>query len=567
MVYLLLFILFFCSCIGYAQDSAYTSPVKIPLFLSGSFAELRSNHFHSGMDIKTGGVTGLPVYAVADGHISRIVVSPTGFGLALYVDHPQGTTSVYGHLDNFREDIGRYIKSLQYNRKSFSLDVPIPDDLFPLKKGELIAKSGNSGSSGGPHLHFELRDTQTEEPVNPLHYSFPVVDKTPPRLYSVMIVPLHEYAHVNYQPEKIALPVVENNGKYVLKNDSLIPVYGMTGFAISTNDFFDGSNNRCGVYSIRMFWDGELYYSFRMDRFSFDESRYINSHIDFEEYMQSQSRFHKAWIDPGNRLGIYDYVRNNGIVRVTDGNIHHVRFVIADLAGNTSTLDFQVVSKVSQVERKIKPYNKLLKYNAPGSFIAENIRIDFPENCFYSDVPFVWRFLPSSEKFLSDVHVVHKNTVPLHHSARLSIQTANVEKRLHDKVLLVRVDTLTGKITGMGGSYANGWVTGQIRSFGNYSVAVDSIPPRILPLSIKDKSALTESSRIRFQIADDLSGIKDFTGIIDGEWALFEYDAKTGVLVHYFDSERFTFGKRHSLHVTITDNQGNASLYEASFWK
>ncbi|MDD4424599.1 MAG: M23 family metallopeptidase [Mariniphaga sp.] len=215
MVYLLLFILFFCSCIGYAQDSAYTSPVKIPLFLSGSFAELRSNHFHSGMDIKTGGVTGLPVYAVADGHISRIVVSPTGFGLALYVDHPQGTTSVYGHLDNFREDIGRYIKSLQYNRKSFSLDVPIPDDLFPLKKGELIAKSGNSGSSGGPHLHFELRDTQTEEPVNPLHYSFPVVDKTPPRLYSVMIVPLHEYAHVNYQPEKIALPVVENNGKYV----------------------------------------------------------------------------------------------------------------------------------------------------------------------------------------------------------------------------------------------------------------------------------------------------------------------------------------------------------------
>jgi len=562
----LLFFLIF-SLTGTAQNNPYSSPVKIPIFLSGSFAELRSNHFHSGIDIKTQGITGIPIYSVADGYVSRIVVSPTGFGLALYINHPNGTTSVYGHLESFRENIAAYVKNIQYERESFRVDLQVPKDRFPVKQDEFIGRSGNSGSSGGPHLHFEIRDSETEEPLNPLHYSFPVKDNTPARIYSLMIAPLNEHGLVDNQAQKKIFPVVSSDEKYQLQNNPIIPVYGMVGFALQANDFFDGSNNRCGIYSIRMFWDGELWYSYQMDRFSFDETRYLNSHIDYEEYIQNNRRFHKAWTDPGNRLRIYDYVRNNGQLRVTDGNIHFVKFELKDLHGNTSILEFRIESKAGRAERPKEHFNQLLKYDQHNRFREENIRIDFPEQTFYDDVKFTWKPISSSEKFLSDIHVVHRNTVPLHSSARLSIKTEKLEKRLQEKALFVTVDTLKQKISAAGGQYDNGWITGDIRTFGNYAVALDTVPPQIVPLSIRDKSALTESSRIRFRISDDLSGINEIVGTLDGKWALFEYDAKTKMITHYFDAERFELGKRHEFVLEVTDNKGNESTYKASFWK
>ena len=553
--------------ITYAQETNYSSPVKIPLFLSGSFAELRSNHFHSGIDIKTRGVTGIPVYTVADGHISRIVVSPAGYGLALYIDHPNGTTSVYGHLERFRDDIARYVKDIQYERESFRVDLSIPKNTFPLKKDEFIAYSGNSGSSGGPHLHFEIRDSKTQEPLNPLHFSFPVKDNIPPRIYSLMIVPLNPFAHVDFHAEKRTWPVVYENGRYLLKNNPIIPVYGMIGFAIEGNDFFDGSNNKCGIYSIKMYWDGELFYSFRMDRFSFDETRYLNSHIDYEAYIHTGSRYHKTWTDPGNRLRIYDYLRSNGAVRVTDGNIHFVKIELADLQGNKSVLDFRVESKYGKVEQEPASGIQLLKFDQANRFRKDSVRIDFQKETFYTDVDFIWRTIPSGENLLSDIHVIHKTSVPLHKSANLSVRTETVEQKHREKALLVRVDTLSGKIASAGGVYRNGWVTGDISTFGNYAVALDTLPPRIEPLSIRDRSSLTETSRIRFRISDDLSGVKNYTGTINEKWALFEYDAKTNMLTHYFDPDRFDFGKRHRLVLTVTDNKDNTNTYEASFWK
>jgi len=567
MKHLTIILLILLSANLYGQNNYYSEPLKIPLILSGSFAELRSNHFHSGIDIKTQGVTGIPVYSVADGFISRIVVSPSGFGRALYIDHPNGTTSVYGHLENFRDDIEEYVKNIQYEKESFRVDLQVPDGLFEVKQNEFIARSGNTGSSGGPHLHFEIRDTESEEPLNPLKYDFPVKDNTPPRIFSVMLVPLSDYSHVDYSGVKKSFSVETGNGSYHIKGNPIIPVYGQIGFAIQTNDFFDESHNRCGVYSIQLKFDGELYYSFKMDRFSFAETRYINSHIDYGEYNRSRRRFHKTWIDPGNRLSIYDYVRESGIFRVTDGNIHHVRFELTDTHGNTSVLDFNIESKSRKVSPSQKDYAKLMKYDRENHFRSGGIKIDFPENSFYTDIPFNYSKKAGWEEFFSDIHIVHDESAPIHTSARMSIETKNIEKHLRPKALLVKVDTVSGLYSAAGGIYKNGWVTGNIRNFGNYAVAIDTVPPRVVPLSVRNNSELSESSRIRFRISDDLSGIHIIEGKLDGKWVLFEYDAKSNLITHNFDHEHFELQKRHQFELTITDYSGNTTTYEATFWK
>ena len=550
-----------------AQPDYYSSPVKIPIFLSGSFAELRSNHFHSGIDIKTQQVTGIPVFAVAEGFVSRIAVSPTGYGKAVYIDHPNGTTSVYGHLDGFSKEIEKYITDLQYEKKSFRIDVKVPQGKLAVKKEQLIGKSGNSGSSGGPHLHFEIRDTRTEEPLNPLLFNFPVTDKTPPRIYAIMVAPLNGYSHVDSGRDKKIYPVVFTNGKYQLQDNPVIQAYGEVGIAFQAYDFFDGSQNRCGVYSARVLFDGEEFYSVKKDRFSFEETRYINSLLDYAELIKSKRRFQKTWIDPGNRLSMYNNTRRGGNLKVTDGNIHPVRLELKDLAGNHAVLEFNIQSRYVDIPREEKKHDKFMRFDRHNDFETADLKIEIPEKALYTDLPFTYRKKPAMKGLLSPVHVIHNESVPLHSNVLVAIKPAQLEKRLHEKALLVSADTVTGKYSTAGGEYKDGWVTGHIRNFGNYAVAVDTIPPVIVPLSFKSDGELSESSRVRFRITDELSGIKEIVGELNGKWALFDYDAKSNTIVHNFDPSRFELGKRHSLVLRVTDHKNNKTTYEASFWK
>ncbi len=535
--------------------------------MSGSFAELRSNHFHSGIDIKTQGTTGIPVYAVAGGTVARIVVSPSGFGKALYINHPNGTTSVYGHLKNFRNDIEQYVKNIQYARKSFRIDVQVPETTFPVKQGDFIASSGNRGSSGGPHLHFEIRDTRSQDPLNPLKYDFPVKDRTPPKIFSLMVVPLDEHSHVDFSNQKKSYPVVFYEGEYHLRSNPVIPVFGTLGLAIRANDYFDESYNRCGIYSLQMKFDGEPRISWKMDRFSFSESRFINSHIDYATFIETGKRYQKTWVDPGNRLRIYDYVRENGHLEVYDGNIHIVRFELKDTHGNTSVLQFKIRSKPAYIPPSSSEFIRILKHGRENQFRSGGLKIDFPPDAFYADIPFTYKRLPSLKELRSPIHVIHQTTVPLHERAVLSIKSDSLEAKYRSKALLVSIDTLTERLSPAGGTFRNGWVTGRIRQFGNYAVAIDTVPPEISPLSIKNRAALTESRRIRFRIKDKLSGIAEIEGQLDGKWALFEYDAKNHLITHYFDPQRFELKKRHRFKLTVTDHCENKATYEASFWK
>ncbi len=563
---ILLLVIIICSFLSSsAQEKYFSAPLKIPLLLSGSFAELRSNHFHSGMDIKTQGVTGQAVSAAAAGYISRISVSPTGFGNALYINHPNGTTTLYGHLLKFRDDIQQYVRNIQYEKKSFQVDIQLLPGIFPVEKDELIALSGNTGSSGGPHLHFEIRDTQTEEPLNPLDFGFNIADKTPPTFSGLQITPLSDSSQVDFESYKKIYQLVFYDGKYHIANNPVVPVYGDIGFAFEAYDYFDGSPNRCGVSSIQLKIDGELYFSMNLHRFSYDETRYINSFIDYDDLINKKRKFQKTYIDPGNKLRMYEYNKNDGVFCATDNKIHQVDIETEDAYGNRSVLAFKIESKYKEIPLTNKEETTRFYWNQANSFEANDVELEIPKGNLFNSFNFRYQKFPQEKGYLSDLFQMDENTIPLFQGAQLKIRPINLNENLQDKALIVTIDPVDGKNSSVGGKYKDGWVSAEIKVLGMYAVCVDTIAPVIKPLSIANNNSLTEKNRIRFTITDDLSGIKDFEGYLDGKWALFEYDLKNHLITHYFDDKRFEMNKQHQLKLTITDNKNNVVGLRSNF--
>lgn len=551
---------------GFAQKRYYSNPVKIPMLLSGSFAELRSNHFHSGIDIKTQGTTGLPVYSAANGYISRIVVSPTGFGKALYINHPNGTTTVYAHLEKFSQDIAEYVKDQQYKKESFRVDLPVPSYMFPIKKDQEIGKSGNSGSSGGPHLHFEVRDTKTEEPMNPLQFDFPVSDNIAPKIFSLLVVPLKGNTNIAEIKEARSYSLVFYDGKYHVRNNPTLSLDSNVGFAIQTNDYFNDSYNKCGINYLQMSIDGKTHFAFQLNRFAFHNSRYINSHIAFDEYKISNRKFIRTWLEPANKLPIYNHNGSEGVFSPLVGQSSHVEIEIQDTYRNTSILSFNVKGVEPNRNHKHVEEGVLFKMTNNNTLYNDSLKVAIPGKALYNDFYFEYKTEQASNDFFSKYHFIHNKTVPLHSNATISLKADNLPQHLESKALLVNVDPMTGEYYAAGGEFKDGWLETKTRTLGVYAITVDTIPPEIIPRSIENNT-LKEPDRIRFTIKDDLAGIKSIEGILDGKWALFDYDPKNSRITHYFDKDRFEFNKQHSLELRVTDYRDNSTVYEAGFWK
>jgi len=564
-------IMSFFTIIKVNSQELFRAPVEIPVFLSANFCELRTDHFHSGIDIKTRGMTGLKVVAAAEGYAYQIVVSPTGFGKAIYLRHPSGYSTVYAHLDSFTPEIDEYVKKHQYQNKSYSVRLYPPKDRFTFKQGDLVGYSGNTGSSAGPHLHFEVRKTAGEKPVNPLIFNFGVEDNLKPLIEKLVIYPASKSTLINGSRKKLILNTNGRNGIYKLPENTVIRIKGTAGFGISCRDLMDNTSNKFGVNYIELTIDSIPWFTCEMSEFSFSETRYINAHIDYEAAIRNNIWIHKTFVLPNDKLSMYKNYMKNGLYDFNDGQIHKIKITVKDGYGNSSELNFTVKSElVSETENfSVEDVSNndyiVMPYGKSNTFKSEGIIVNIPKGALYDTLYFKYSVENRNNRFLSPVHQVHNIFIPVHTEFTLSIRPDSIPGNDPSKLLIVRIDEKKNLIPA-GGTFSNGYISASVNQFGSYAVAIDTIPPVIIPVNFTQNADLTPIKEMRIRITDNLSGIKNYTGLIDGEWALFEYDPKRELIFYRFDEERISKGAKHTLNLTVTDNCRNSSVLEREFF-
>lgn len=554
-----IFILFVLSLSVYAQDQ-YRSPMDIPLLLSANFGELRPNHFHTGIDIKTQGVINKPVYAIADGYVSRISVSPSGYGLALYIDHPAtGHTSQYGHLEKFAPPIAEYVKKEQYKQESYRINLYLEADQIPVKKGDLIAYSGNTGSSGGPHVHFEIRDTKTENALDPLvYYKKQIEDTQAPLVKGIAVYPIVGQGVLNggSNPFRQNITVLKN-GNYTALSKPL-EVWGRIGIGVKSNDRMSKTANIYGVKIIRLFCDDKEIWSYDMNSVDFNLSRMINSMIDYEYWVSEKSYYVKSFIEPGNKLPLFRS-ENDGYINVNEERVYNFRYELEDLYGNKTAYKFALTGKM----QKIAPYSpcsQAMSHGQNNYYIKEGFSLVIPKECLYDDICFNLNNV-ASDKHYSDIYMIHDSYVPLYNSGKLKlkIKTDTLFQKSQYGVVSIR----NGKESWVGGVYEGGSITANIGRLGDvYAVSCDSIAPKITPLQPEKWAG---SGEIKIRLQDNKSGVKSFRGTIDDKFVLFEHDTKSTTYKYKIDPVRVEKGQTHTLRFVAADDCGNESSYEYIF--
>lgn len=540
----------------------FISPVDIPIYLSGNFGEIRSTHFHAGIDIKTQGVIGKKIYAVNEGYISRIKVSANGYGKTLYINHPNGFTTVYGHLNQFNKTIAKKVKDLQYESREFELNYfPDPSEM-PVKKGDVIGYSGNTGSSLGPHLHFELRETNKQIPTNPLKFDFNVKDNISPVLYNLVVYPLSKNATVNKQPEKQFFKLKRQTRGFSLVDTSVIEVTGDIGFGIEMYDYLNGSRNRCGIYSLSVFVDSLLIYKHTIDKFSFYETGYVKSHIDYAEKIKSKRTIQKAFIAPNNNLSIYKTSIRKGVYGFRNESVHSVKLIATDVTRNRSELHFKVKGSVP-VTNEISNYDSsgiFMNWNEENTFKNDEISVVIPKDALFDSIYFKYSKSEPVPNVYSNIHKIHSIYTPLYKNYSLTIKTIDLPDKLRSKAFIAEISD--DEFKSIGGDVINGHIVAETNMFGSYVVLADTVSPLIKLLTNIEEV----DEKIEFIIKDELTGIKSYNGFIDNNWALFEYDLKNDLLFYTIDPERIEKGKEHELELFVMDNKDNISTFFTTFY-
>ncbi|WP_442266904.1 M23 family metallopeptidase [Tenacibaculum sp. ZS6-P6] len=556
-----LFLLFTIS-LSFSQrkysQSYFSNPMDIPLVVAGTFGELRSNHFHSGIDLKTQQKEGVPILAPANGYIYRIKVAQYGFGKVLYVKHPSGFTTVFAHLQKFAPRIQKYVKDIQYKKKSYYTGNLFPEEeKFPVKKGEIIGYSGDTGSSGGPHLHYEIRDSKTDKIINPLHFGLAVKDTRNPIIEKLMVFPLDTNARVNNSNQKSTIPIKKiNEGKYIAER---IKANGSIGLGVVTFDRQDEAMNRNGIYSLEMHVNGELVYYHDLETFSFAESKYINLLIDFEHYGKFKKKFQKTHKVSKNKLSLYKNLINDGKLIIEPLASYNVEIIAKDFEGNASKLRIPIKG-VSKNELEVKKDTTEYKITAVNfnKFQKENVTIAFPKNSFYHDCYLNFDVNDGIAK-------IHEPTIPLDKRFTLTFDTSHLNTKEKQQVYIANVTKKKYPKYVSTKKKENKVYTNQ-KTLGSYTLKLDSISPKINLVNFADQQWITKNKTLKVKIKDEESGIKDFRGSIDNEWVLMEYNHKKGILTYDFSDKKLV-GSKHIFKIVVSDNVGNTETISTTFYR
>ncbi|MDU1903274.1 MAG: M23 family metallopeptidase [Dysgonomonas sp.] len=560
------YLVFLLSLNSFSQE--YRSPFDIPLFMSGNLGELRNNHFHSGIDIKTQGVTGKPLYNIADGYVSRISVAPGGYGLALYITHPStGHTSVYGHMDGFNKNISEYVKDKQYEQESFRVNLLLQSNEIPLKRGELIGYAGNSGGSGGPHLHFEIRDTKSEKVLDPLvWYKHMITDTRSPEIRGIAAYPVPGRGVVN----GMALPLRQSisllkSGIYSAPKEN-ITAWGMIGLGIKAYDRMDGANNIYGVKTIILSVDGKQVFKSTIDSYSFDQTRMLNTFTDFEDWRLNKSFFMRSYIEPGNTLPFYTS-ENDGYIDINEERTYKIAYELLDIYGNKTTYNFSIIGKKQEIPVP-SGCSLVMVWNDDNRYISEPFSLIISKGNLYNNICFTLSQSKSAE-YYSNIFTVNNTPVPLDKSGEVKIQMTSDPLANKKQYGIVRVNG--SKQSWIGGTYKNGYIVASLRELGmKLAVSSDTVPPVITLVTAKQSKSKKQAkpakqNEIKLRVTDNLSGIASFRGTVDGKFVLFEHDVKSPVYTYKFDPSRLKTGQTHQLIFTATDACGNTSEYRTEF--
>ncbi len=540
---------------GYFRD-----PLNIPIVLAGNFGELRPNHFHSGMDIKTQQRENLPVHAAADGYVSRISVSHTGFGNAIYITHPNGYTTVYAHLNRYFPELEQYVKQREYEQETWAMDISIPPDRFPVRKGQFIAWSGNTGGSAGPHLHFEIRNSQTEKPLNPLLFGFDVPDTRAPEVSRIAIYNMDKSI---YEQQPLMVPVKKVNGEYVTTAPIIKVRAAKAGVAVQAIDRQSNSDNPNGIFEAVLIENDVPNIDFQLDDIGYEETRYLNAHIDYKVKKGGGPFLQLMFSLPGNMLNIYHNLKGDGSLDLSDGAAHAIKLLVKDAYGNSSTVRFQL-----QQEGQPATDPACANTMYPQSHnIFENNQVEFflKDSALYDQICFTYQELPNnSPKAYSNNYRLHTPLVPIQEDFELRIKPSRpIPEHLQSKMVIVREgmgESVSGAVLDRGWN-KNGWYSGSFRDFGVFHLEADTVAPRVTVLgAVKNGASLSKAVKLSFSMSD-ASGISSYRAELDGKWLML---SRKGTVLTYTFDEHCPPGA-HTLKLMVTDVAGNIGTHTLNF--